>query len=73
MYTSTKADLSADAVYAMLKGLWANTGEWTNTHPAVKKYTTLQDAVKGLQVPLHPGAVKYYKEKGLDVPAELIK
>lgn len=73
MYTSTKANLSADAVYAMLKGLWANTGEWTNTHPAVKKYTTLQDAVKGLQVPLHPGAVKFYKEKGLDVPAKLIK
>ncbi|MCF8040805.1 MAG: TAXI family TRAP transporter solute-binding subunit [Desulfarculaceae bacterium] len=73
MYTSTKAGLSVDAVYAMLKGLWANTGEWTNTHPAVKKYTTLKDAVKGLQVPLHPGAVKFYKEKGLDVPANLIK
>jgi len=73
MYTSTKANLSADAVYALLKGLWANTGEWTNTHPAVKKYTILQDAVKGLQVPLHPGAVKFYKEKGLDVPAKLIK
>lgn len=73
MYTSTKANLSTDAVYALLKGLWANTGEWTNTHPAVKKYTILQDAVKGLQVPLHPGAVKFYKEKGLDVPAKLIK
>jgi TRAP transporter TAXI family solute receptor len=73
MYTSTKAELSADQVYALLKGLWENTGEWTNTHPAVKKYTTLGDAVKGLQVPLHPGAVKYYKEKGLDVPAALIK
>ncbi|MFH2127057.1 MAG: TAXI family TRAP transporter solute-binding subunit [Pseudomonadota bacterium] len=73
MYTSTKANLSTDAVYALLKGLWANTGEWTNTHPAVKKYTILQDAVKGLQVPLHPGAVKFYKEKGLDVPPKLIK
>ncbi|MCB2190832.1 MAG: TAXI family TRAP transporter solute-binding subunit [Deltaproteobacteria bacterium] len=73
MYTSTKAGLSADEVYALLKGLWANTGEWTGTHPAVKKYTTLKDAVKGLQVPLHPGAVKFYKEKGLDVPAKLIK
>ncbi|BEQ14525.1 TAXI family TRAP transporter solute-binding subunit [Desulfoferula mesophila] len=73
MYTSTKAELSVDQVFALLKGLWENTGEWTNTHPAVKKYTTLADAVKGLQVPLHPGAVKYYKEKGLDVPARLIK
>ncbi|WP_052515033.1 TAXI family TRAP transporter solute-binding subunit [Dethiosulfatarculus sandiegensis] len=73
MYTSTKAELSADQVYALLKGLWENPGEWTNTHPAVKKYTTLKDAVKGLSVPLHPGAVKYYKEKGIEVPQALIK
>lgn len=73
MYTTTKADLSADDVYALLKGLWGYTDEWTNTHPAVKRYTTLQDAVKGLQVPLHPGAVKFYQEKGLEVPARLIK
>ena len=73
MYTSTKANLSADAVYALLKGIWGHTDEWTNTHPAVKRYTTLKDAIKGLQIPLHPGAVKFYKEKGLAVPAALIK
>jgi hypothetical protein len=73
MYTSEKAGLSVDQVYALLKGLWDNTEEWTTTHPAVKKYTTLKDAVKGLSVPLHPGAVKYYKEKGLEVPQALIK
>ncbi len=73
MYTSTKADLSADEVYALLKGIWEYTDEWVETHPAVKKYTTLKDAVKGLNVPLHPGAVKYYKEKGLVVPEALIK
>ncbi|MGD8563229.1 MAG: TAXI family TRAP transporter solute-binding subunit [Desulfarculaceae bacterium] len=73
MYTSTKAGLSTSDVYALLKGLWENAGEWTKTHPAVKKYTTLKDAVKGLNIALHPGAVKYYKEKGLDVPPALIK
>ena len=73
MYTSTKAGLSVDQVYALLKGVWEFSGEWVNTHPAVKKYTSLSDAVKGLNVPLHPGAVKYYKEKGLDIPKALIK
>jgi uncharacterized protein len=73
MYTDTKAGLSTDDVYAMLKGIWENAGEWQSTHPAVKKYTTLKDAVKGLNIPLHPGAVKYYKEKGLAIPAALIK
>jgi TRAP transporter TAXI family solute receptor len=28
--------------------------------------------MKGLGIPLHPGAVKYWKEKGMDIPAELI-
>ena len=72
MYTSTKAELSADQVYTLLKGVWEYADEWTKTHPAVKKYTTLADAVKGLNIPLHPGAVKYYQEKGLAVPANLI-
>ena len=73
MYTSTKAGLSEAQVYALLKGVWEFSSEWVDTHPAVKKYTKLADAVKGLNVPLHPGAVKYYKEKGLEIPKALIK
>ena len=73
MYTSTKAGLSSDQVYALLKGIWENSDEWVNSHPAVKKYTTLKDALKGLSIPLHPGAVKFYKEQGLNVPQALIE
>lgn len=71
MYTSTRADLSTAQVYNLLKGIWTYDSEWVNTHPAVKKYTTLKDAIKGLNIPLHPGAVKYYREQGLSVPARL--
>ncbi|MDJ0804552.1 MAG: TAXI family TRAP transporter solute-binding subunit [Desulfobacterales bacterium] len=28
--------------------------------------------MNGLPVPLHPGAAKYYKEMGIEVPAELM-
>jgi len=73
MYTSTKAGLSADQVYALLGGVWGFSSEWVNTHPAVKRYTNLADALKGLNVPLHPGAVKFYKEKGLSIPPALVK
>jgi hypothetical protein len=72
MYTCTKAELSEAQVYDMLKAVWGYADDWTNTHPAVKKYTTLEDAVKGLNIPLHPGAVKYYQEKGLTIPPALI-
>ncbi len=73
MYTSKKAKLSQADVYTLLKGMWEHRKGWAKSHPAVNRYTTLADAVKGLNIPLHPGAVKYYKEKGLKLPAKLIK
>ena len=73
MYTCTKAGLSTDDVCRMLRGIWENSDEWNKTHPAVKHYTTLEDALKGVNIPLHPGAVKYYREKGLNIPEELLK
>jgi hypothetical protein len=32
----------------------------------------LDKAVAGLPIPLHPGAARYYKEAGLEVPERLI-
>ncbi|NJE43520.1 TAXI family TRAP transporter solute-binding subunit, partial [Thermococcus sp. GR6] len=30
-----------------------------------------ETALDGMSIPLHPGAIKYYEEKGLSVPEEL--
>ncbi len=73
MYTSKKCSLTEDQVYRTIKGVWEYSKEWVNTHPAVKKYTTLEDALKGVSIPLHPGAAKYYREKGLNIPANLLQ
>jgi len=35
---------------------------------AKAKEITLETALNGLTAPLHPGAAKYYKEKGLKLP-----
>jgi uncharacterized protein len=32
----------------------------------------LEKALTGLPLPLHPGAARYYKEAGLEIPARLI-
>jgi TRAP-type uncharacterized transport system substrate-binding protein len=32
----------------------------------------LDKAVAGLPMPLHPGAARYFKEAGLEIPARLI-
>jgi hypothetical protein len=33
---------------------------------------SLERAISGLPVPLHPGAAKYYKEMGIAIPVELM-
>ena len=59
-----REDLSNDLVYNMTKALHENQKELVAAHSAAKDMK-LQDALKGMTVPLHPGAEKYYKEKGI--------
>ncbi|MBU1180588.1 MAG: TAXI family TRAP transporter solute-binding subunit [Proteobacteria bacterium] len=56
-------DLSADVVYNMTKALFDSQAELASAH-AKGKELNLQNAVKGVSIPFHPGALKYYKEKG---------
>lgn len=57
-------NLSADLVYRITKAFFENIATIRKSHPAVKGLT-LEAAVEGMPVPLHPGAEKYFKEKGL--------
>lgn len=60
----TREDVPADTVYAMTKGLFDNLGEMVAAHAAAKSIS-LDHAVQGSPVPLHPGAARYYREKGV--------
>ena len=60
----THDGVPADTVYAMTKGLFENLDTLVAAHTAAKDIK-LQSAIKGLPVPLHPGAERYYREKGL--------
>jgi TRAP transporter TAXI family solute receptor len=55
--------LSEDTVYKLTKALFDNQTELGNAH-AKGKMLSLQTATKGVSIPFHPGAAKYYKEKG---------
>jgi TRAP-type uncharacterized transport system substrate-binding protein len=48
----------------MTKQLFENLPELVAAHKAAKAIK-LENAVAGLPIPLHPGAEKYYREKGL--------
>ena len=51
-------------VYAMTKSLWENLDHLKAAHAAAKVMNR-DTAIKGMPVPLHPGAEKYYREIGL--------
>lgn len=59
-----RADLPEEAVYTIVKTIYENIDEVRKVHAAIKDLK-LEDALYAMTVPLHPGAEKYYREKGL--------
>jgi TRAP transporter TAXI family solute receptor len=60
----SSADVPDDAVYAITKEVFENFDEFKTLHPAFAKLTK-ESMLQGLSAPLHPGAIRYYKEAGL--------
>ena len=60
----THSGVSDDVAYEMTKQLFENLPELVAAHNAAKAIKA-ETALQGLPVPLHPGAMRYYKEKGL--------
>ncbi|MBX4930120.1 TAXI family TRAP transporter solute-binding subunit [Rhizobium binae] len=60
----TRADVSDETAYQMTKLLFDNLPAMTAAHNAASAIK-LENAIKGMPIPLHPGAERYYKEKGL--------
>ncbi|MBW2111766.1 MAG: TAXI family TRAP transporter solute-binding subunit [Deltaproteobacteria bacterium] len=63
--------LDTDLVYRLVKALYEHNDMLCKIHPSAA-YTTPENAVKYSPIPLHPGTIKYLKEKGIEVPARLI-
>lgn len=59
-----RRDLDEDVVYGMTAALFDNLSELAATH-AKGKEMSLEGALVGVSTPLHPGAEKYFKEKGI--------
>jgi len=63
LVTSKKVD--EDIVYAITKEVFENLQEFKSLHPAYRVLTE-ENMLKGLSAPIHKGALRYYKEAGLD-------
>lgn len=60
-----------ETVYTLTKAMFENSEEVHAVHSSAK-HILLENALKGISVPLHIGAWRYYTEKGLTIPNELI-
>jgi uncharacterized protein len=56
--------MNEQVAYNLTKALIENQAELASAH-AKGKELSLQGAVKGVSIPFHPGAARYYKEKGV--------
>lgn len=52
-------------MYAITKEVFENLDEFKKLHPALEGLTR-ETMLEGLTAPIHPGALKYYKEAGPD-------
>ncbi len=60
----TSAKVSDNVVYSIVAAVFDNFDEFKKLHPAFANLEPKEMIKSGLTAPLHPGAVKYYKEKG---------
>ncbi len=63
-YLVTRSDLSDSIAYQMTKLTYESVADLTAAHQAASDIK-LERALDGMPVPLHPGAEKYFREKGV--------
>lgn len=71
----TSSDMSKDDIYQFMNTVFnKKKGAFYNDiqNPNLKKYFTLDSALEGMSIPLHAGAVKFFKEQKIDVKDSLL-
>ena len=66
-----RRDVSDQIVYDLTRMLWENLPTLQQIHSATRSMK-LEDALLGIPVPLHPGALRYYRERAIQIPDALI-
>lgn len=69
-FVGTHAGVSDEVVYNATKAFWENLDEVHATAFFLQE-VTLETAFTSVNVPLHPGAAKYYDEIGVNIPDEI--
>ena len=66
-----RRDVPEQIVYDLTRMLWENLPTLQQIHSATRSMK-LEEALQGIPVPLHPGALRYYRERAIQIPDALI-
>jgi len=70
-FLAVRADVPENDIYLITKAIFENLPFLNGIHGATREMG-LKTAIGGLPMPLHPGALKYFREAGLTIPAHLL-
>jgi TRAP transporter TAXI family solute receptor len=65
-------DLSDDLVYQIVKTTFEHHAELVKAHPVARE-TVPENIERNTLFPLHPGALRYYREKGIAIPSPALE
>jgi len=71
MMMSVTAGMDDDTAYALTKAYWENLDAMMNAN-ALMRSIDPNEPFAGMNAPLHPGALRYYDEVGIEVPEALM-
>jgi TRAP-type uncharacterized transport system substrate-binding protein len=69
---ATGKHVGEESIYRITKAFWEGRNASGNTDTRWLREIAIEGALKDLNLPLHPGAARYYKEAGIAIPPELI-
>jgi uncharacterized protein len=64
-------DIPKEVVYEMTQVTWAHFDEVMEVAPYLKADVDLENILRGIPIPLHPGAYQYFQEEGYEIPDRL--
>ena len=70
MFVSVNKDMNEETAYQLTRAMFENLDDAHAVNAGLQPLK-LENAFVSLGAPLHPGAVRYYQERGVEIPAHL--
>ena len=67
---AVRADIPEEDVYRITRTIFDHLSFLQGVHSATESMS-LDEAMTGLPLPLHPGAARYYREQGMQIPEHM--